>query len=965
MNIQFIKSNISNTSQNGLVKLLYDLILQDIRDVNNYKDGWVYTKGDRVYLEENGKHQIYQCIANISSNNFIRSEWMHIMEAFRGVLDKVYNLKLHEEVHIINAETTKSIITNLDFDISKSVVTIYNGKKRFVYEHDFFIEEKTVIFNNPFNIGDRLILEVRERVGIPASLGIVFYNLSGVPYKVVIAESGIISCQKVESKSPADQKYTELVTGDCTYTMMIDSSVNPPTLGLYKNIETHITGTDGNIYKLDIVDETINMIPSPSSTSDVNIVLGSDKKFYTLGINDNVVTATLVNDESLIPSKFDLGLKVITNEFEQKMIDIRNGEIRLVDYISNAGYHNIVFKSKGDNKLIYLSINDNLELEVTDDSSLISGTRSQELEYFYFYDENWNYHKLYFENSNLYYEPCDEVVIPDSKGINLITPSGEIAKVFLNNTSSDFSINKVINVLKNGTFESPIEGFVMMVDGVKKIITVNRTCDGFDIIDTNNKFRTNHHYLRSEDDKVYKLLVENNKVKLTECDSSEYEIRNIPKGTFIKSNEIITKIDIKNSSPVFNPISTFTHRIKSDDGKSYILDIEGGQNNEVLKFKEISGTDFNISTGIGDLYLQDSNGSHYTANLVSGNLELHKAEKMKGVDYEITSLVYSSLGWYKLSLNNGVIKINKIFDNLYENRMSYGNIVKKDFILTSENKTDYSLFADGNGELSVEKIKPMNVKGLVLRSDNGFVYGLGVKDSSLVTYESYISNPRVPNKLYITDSVTGKIYSVSMIDDRLYTELESSNVPSKNRYSIYDIYQKEYSLVMINGQLVIQVTTVGIIDAIVSISDDNYTVNILDDGNNMELVLDDTTVFNNPGMITVKDSITNISYRGYINADTIELEETDIDYPTEQLVTTNDGVYNIKLENGWLYFNKLEGVGEDILKLVDNVFKTTRININPNNIIVSMGGVDEIPYIEEKIDLMNMDDIDNIMSGLT
>ena len=74
MNIQYIKSNISNTSQDSLVKLLYDIILQDINNVEDYIPGKSYIKGDRVYLQENGKHQIYQCISDTSSNRFNKDE---------------------------------------------------------------------------------------------------------------------------------------------------------------------------------------------------------------------------------------------------------------------------------------------------------------------------------------------------------------------------------------------------------------------------------------------------------------------------------------------------------------------------------------------------------------------------------------------------------------------------------------------------------------------------------------------------------------------------------------------------------------------------------------------------------------------------------------------------------------------------------------------------------------------------
>ena len=67
MNIRYIQSNIKEISQDNLIKFLYDLILSEIGNIDNYQNGNIYHKGDRVYLQENGKHQIFQCIVDNSS----------------------------------------------------------------------------------------------------------------------------------------------------------------------------------------------------------------------------------------------------------------------------------------------------------------------------------------------------------------------------------------------------------------------------------------------------------------------------------------------------------------------------------------------------------------------------------------------------------------------------------------------------------------------------------------------------------------------------------------------------------------------------------------------------------------------------------------------------------------------------------------------------------------------------------
>lgn len=206
MNIQYIKSNISNTSQDSLVKLLYDIILQDINNVEDYTPGNSYIKGDRVYLQENGKHQIYQCISDTSSNRFNKDEWRYIMEVFDGNVEKFYNLKIQEEVHIITEDTRNGIVTKLNFDETRSTLAIYKGKKRYCTKYDFILSDKEITFKNPFNIGDRLILEVKENLGMSLTISVVFYDIEGNPYNVAISNTGIVSVQRASNTNPSDIK---------------------------------------------------------------------------------------------------------------------------------------------------------------------------------------------------------------------------------------------------------------------------------------------------------------------------------------------------------------------------------------------------------------------------------------------------------------------------------------------------------------------------------------------------------------------------------------------------------------------------------------------------------------------------------------------------------------------------------------------------------------------------------------
>ena len=143
-----------------------------------------------------------------------------------------------------------------------------------------------------------------------------------------------------------------------------------------------------------------------------------------------------------------------------------------------------------------------------------SGTRL--MEYFYFFDNEWNFNRLFVENRDIYYEPCDMEVIPDSRGINLLKSDGEMFKLMLPEVGDLCNIT-CIDIVNRGTFESPIEGFVVKIDGEVKLVTVNKNTDDFEIIDTDLPFRTNFHYIMSRDGIIYKLVIANNTVYFAEA----------------------------------------------------------------------------------------------------------------------------------------------------------------------------------------------------------------------------------------------------------------------------------------------------------------------------------------------------------------------------------------------------------------------------------------------------------------
>ena len=183
MNIRKIQANLTKLNEDNLLKFLYDLIIQDISNIDLLEMGKTYYEGDRIYILENGIHKIYECVLP-ETNSFSTSTWEHVLDVYKKEEFRVSNLRVKEEVHIITEETVNGIVSNLEFKSENSTFIIYQGKHRYAVNYDFTVDDHTITFNKPFNVGDRLILEVRESAGLPDRL--VLLSSNGLKYEVGI-----------------------------------------------------------------------------------------------------------------------------------------------------------------------------------------------------------------------------------------------------------------------------------------------------------------------------------------------------------------------------------------------------------------------------------------------------------------------------------------------------------------------------------------------------------------------------------------------------------------------------------------------------------------------------------------------------------------------------------------------------------------------------------------------------------
>lgn len=912
MNIRYFKTNLSNITNDNILKFLADVIINNINNVSDYNIGKVYDIGDRVYFKESGTHHIYECIKSPATGVFDPEKWRHVVEVYKGPLPTVYALTVKEEVRVIKEDETKELQLNLEFDTLKSTVAVYNKKERMVIDHDFDITpDRKIKFKKDIEVGTRLIFEVREKVTKTPFAGIVLYDLNGNPYVVAINDNGVIAIERATEHKPDDIKYSTLVTGDKVYTLLVDGNGPKPELTLFERVETTISDIDGYIYKVEITDNGVKLVdPGQDSYSDTNVILGTDGKFYHVTKNENnELVPVLANQEDFERASYTLGYKTINTKFKNTMVDIIDGRVVTRPYIINGGYNNIVLKSTT-GEINRITITDDMELELHD-TRYGEGTHTDVLDAFYFFDDNWNYFKLYIEGQELVFENAemtDSSLIPDSEGINILSPSGEICKIGLG-SDGVMSISKVVD-LENGTFASPLRGFVVMDNGVKKLLTLDIQNNKFVVTTApdNMRFRTNHHYIMSSTGELYKLHYNGDLVELKECNISEYSIRNKQYGSFIEANEVISMIDVKNGKPIIKPISTFTHTIKSDDGTMYLLNVVGDKYKEKLELEEIDPVVAEErKLGVGELYIKDINGDCYVGSVKSGRLDFTLTEENTMIDYDLTSLIYSAKGWYKFMMDEGRLSFTKYFDNIYTPDMCAANIVYKDFVLTSENDKSYSVYADGNSEVQVRDTHDLPTNGTLLRSTNGSVYALGTIDDMLVTQRSYIAYPsRIPTEYPIKDTITGKNYVLKMYGDRLgYEELTKPSGNISTELEVYDVYGEKSILVIMDERLTVMTEILNFVSN--TSGDRHYKLEIGNDPASVDYVqfIEVTDQHEletgKSGAIKVRDQFTDKSYDGFIDSTTKELvfnEVGNVHKQSTQYIETNKGNYVISIFNG-------------------------------------------------------------------
>lgn len=969
MDISYAKTNAVKLSQNDLIKMIIDLILQNINDVENFNTSKVYRIGDLVYLEQDNDHYVYECIVN-TTGNFNPNNWVPICKMYNGPTLTFNTIRIREEV-FIPATSVSNYTIKLEFDTKQTSVAIYRGMTRFARGYDFEIDGNDITFTKPLKANERIIIELRERLGIIANIiiGIVLYDKDDNPYNVIITDTGIVQVMRITEKDPIrDVKRAKLIYGDTRYYLMVDNSKTKPVLGLFEDFRQYLESRDGKVYSISLSeDDFLKITYEPDVQEGVKYIMGTDKVLYKFDLTETSMAPIRFTDNSISIKDTNVGFTFKSDDYKDKMLDVVNGAVRFIDYLPNTPYHNVRLKSKLNNVVYNLNVDDNLLLYLTNTNDS-DQTYSNIFDDLYFYNEELDNWKLYIgDRNNLSYESCDEVVVRNSRGINLITIGGILCKFILHD-NNEIEVIEFIDLSKRGTFSAPLE--YGLVYSNSNMITVDSNNMGLTI---GNKpsditFIYKNHYILGSDNKVYKLVPTGSSVDIVLCNENDFVIENKKQKLVVKNKEMINIVDVNNTNVNIKPVSTITHRIKSSNGNKYLLDVTGNRGNEIITVNQINTSHEYYDLGAGYLYLKNTNGEYYIGKISNNNLVFEKTEFEKLILYNISSLLYSSKGWYNIKLEGITVKLEKIFNNIYNKSLSYN--ISRDFVMESENKIKFSLSANGNGDIVTKKLTDIDDKYLLLRSSDDNIYSLGVKDNQVVSYRSYMEkNVKIDKVIYLKDAVTRKYYMIYMEGDIMQIEpITTAPTNAKTELFIYNNYDDEFILTMINGNLVL---VKDIIDKITDKSGNMYSISI--DNNELKF----TSYTGNTSNLTIgplklHDMVTNVNYKCYVNGNNIDLENTSdvFESPTQAIRTTDGNIYILSLFENKISLSMINA-SSNMLKsrsrrrIVNNTVINDYIDMRLyNNIMNTKGSIvyntNNIMYENDTLKLVNVDNTTSV-----
>lgn len=270
MSIRYVQSNYGKLDCENILRFILDLSIVELENVKPYEQGKIYTKGEFIYLKENGLHKIYRCKVDISSDTFISDEWEYIMDTYDEEIKNVCNFIIREEVYVVTDKEDINIVVP-NYKPGNSMITIYNGKEIYNQGIDFDIVENGKINFNPsveIENGDRLIIEIKETKGKPDRL--ILLNDNGFNYEIGVIGEDVYVIETDLRHSKPEVFIKDISTGENYRLFMLDEDIYYELTEIHTiQTEIKVIDTDENEYKLEMIDGTLFFSIKDSSSGDI------------------------------------------------------------------------------------------------------------------------------------------------------------------------------------------------------------------------------------------------------------------------------------------------------------------------------------------------------------------------------------------------------------------------------------------------------------------------------------------------------------------------------------------------------------------------------------------------------------------------------------------------------------------------------------------------------------------------
>lgn len=433
MDIRFIRKNTEKNSPDNLMMVLHDLIMKtDMEAIENYDPEKTYSKDDKVYLKYKDKHRVFICNSNNVTGEFDISRWRPFLKQDSKTVT-MNQLDTFEETITVNTNRPFDYKIKLDdFKYKNTTVAAFNSvTPRLRYGKDFrFTSDGVVKFLESFNVGERIILEIRRLNG----------NLFNNMFKEVYVEETYIPMKKTKfipiqyhgytssSKLEIFDKDSNLLEEGIDYTLdrafvILKKPINAGdkmTVTMWNKVMITVTSDDyimdelGNFYKLCINDYARLRL------EEVDDVVLSKGYIDLIADDGTYYRCTANSKKQLVLSDVEPDVLLASDGKKFKICINENGEIYLTE-VEIDSYKNIYLISTDEN--IYELFPDNGVLNA---AKLNASGITEALEGKHIVSDDNRVYEIFMQGDEIFLK---ELISPHHKEnpiqyLNLISESG-------------------------------------------------------------------------------------------------------------------------------------------------------------------------------------------------------------------------------------------------------------------------------------------------------------------------------------------------------------------------------------------------------------------------------------------------------------------------------------------------------------------------------------------------------------